>query len=182
MFRIQIEEDLHLELLHLIHSKELFALVDTNREHLRKWLPWLDDSKSENDTKSFIRRTMQQYADDLGFHVGIFYKGAMIGVSGYLPLNVKDRYGELGYWLSERFEGHGFMSKTCTKLVELGFNFLDLNKITIRCAVENQKSRSVIVRLGFKKEGVLRENEWLYNKFVDHEVYLLLKSEFIGSR
>ncbi len=178
MFKIQIEPALHLELLQLVHSEELFALVDANREYLRKWLPWLDDSKSVDDSKSFISRTMQQFADDLGFQIGIFSQDELIGVSGYLPLNKRDRSGELGYWLSENFEGRGFMTKTCTKLIELGFESLDLNKITIRCAAENLKSRGVIERLGLKKEGVLRQNEWLYDRFVDHEVYSLLKSEY----
>ena len=178
MFKIQIEPEFHLELMHLVHSEELFALVNLNREYLRKWLPWVDDSKTLDDSKCFIKRTMRQFANDLGFQVGIFFQDNLIGVSGYLPINKVDRCGEIGYWLSENFEGRGFMTKACTKLIELGFISLNLNKITVRCAVENQKSRGVIKRLGFKKEGVLRQNEWLYDRFVDHEVYSLLKSEY----
>ena len=181
MFRIQIEENLHLELLQMIHSQELFALVDQNREHLRQWLPWLDDSKSEEDTKGFIKRTMQQFADDLGCQVGIFFEGKMVGVCGFHPLDKKDRRGELGYWLSQEFEGRGFMTKTCARLIQIGFEQLDLNKISIRCATENCKSASIPERLGFVKEGTFRESEWLYDRFLDHYSYSQLRSEYLNS-
>ncbi len=59
MFTIQIEPELHFELLHLIHSKELFTVVDANREHLREWMWWVDATSSEEDIKSFIKRTMK---------------------------------------------------------------------------------------------------------------------------
>ena len=158
MFTIQIESELHLELLHLIHSKELYAVVDSNREHLRKWMWWLDATKNEEDIKTFIRGAMKQYSDDLGFQAVIFHKGNLVGVSGYSPLNKKDRIGELGYWLSAESEGLGIMTKVNVKIVSMGFELLNLNKVIIRCAVENQKSRAVAERLGFSLEGILREN------------------------
>ena len=178
MFSIQIEPDLHIELLHLLHSKDLFALVEKNREHLRKWLQWVDDTKGIKDIENFIRRTMQQYADDLGFQVGIFYNNQLAGISGFLPLNKINSIGELGYWLSRDAEGNGIMTRVNEKLIQTGFDSLGLNKIVIHCATENKKSRSVAERLGFKPDGILRQNQWLYDHFVDHVEYSLLKSDY----
>ena len=173
--RIQIEPDLHVELLHLLHSKELYLLIETNREYLREWMSWIDDSKHEEYIKNFIKTSMKQQVDNLGFQCGIFYNNQLIGISGYQPLDKKNRCGEIGYWLSERFEGRGLMTKACAKIIEFGFEILDLNKIVIQCAVGNKKSRSLAERLGFKQEEVLEKNEWLYNRYIDHVVYSQLK-------
>jgi ribosomal-protein-serine acetyltransferase len=56
-----------LELLDVRHVDELFRLTDTNRKHLRAWLPWVDSSRSAEDTKAFIRQTQKQLAGDNGF-------------------------------------------------------------------------------------------------------------------
>lgn len=178
MFEIQIEQGFSLELLHPCHAAELFALVDKNRDHLREWLPWLDYSKEENDTREFIKTTMKQYADGLGFQAAMVFKCKIVGVIGYHPLDRLNRSGGIGYWLDKQNEGNGLMTKALLKIIELGFGKLDLEKVTISCASENRKSRAVAERLGFKLDGFLRQNEWLYDHFVDSAVYSMLKSEF----
>ena len=178
MFRIQIDPDLHIELLYHTHARDLYTIVDANREHLRKWLRWVDDTKSIEDINVFIRKTMRQYTDDLGFQVGIFYNDRIVGVSGFLPLNRIDRIGELGYWLSKDVESYGIMTRVNRKIIQIGFESLGLDKIIIHCATENNRSRSVAERLGFRSDGILRQNQWLYDHFVDQAVYSLLKSEY----
>jgi ribosomal-protein-serine acetyltransferase len=66
--------------------------------------------------------------------------------------------------------------------VEAGFHELGLNRIEIRCATGNKRSRSVAERLGFKPEGILRQSEWLYDHYVDHAVYAMLHEEFMAAR
>jgi ribosomal-protein-serine acetyltransferase len=178
MFTIPIDPDFHLEILHVSHSVQLCALTEKNRNHLREWLPWLDNSKTENDTKSFIKSTMKQYSDDLGFQVALVYRQNIIGITGFHPLNTSSHFGALGYWLSKDHEGHGLMTKANIKIIELGFNKLNLNKVIIQCATENKKSRLVAERMGFKQDGILRQHEWLYDHYVDNVIYSLLKSEF----
>ena len=177
MFKIQIESELHLELLHLIHTKELYEVVNANREHLKEWMWWVNATNKEEDIKNFIKSTMRQYSDDLGFQVAIFHMGNLVGVSGYLPINKKDHIGELGYWLSADSEGLEIMTKANMKIIGMGFELLNLNKVVIRCAVENRKSRAVAERLGFSQEGILRQNEWLNDHYVDNVLYSKLKSE-----
>nr|WP_325981510.1 GNAT family protein [Staphylococcus equorum] len=67
----------------------------------------------------------------------------------------------------------------CTKfLIDYCFNEINLNRIEIQTATKNIKSQKIPRKLGFKQEGILREDEKLNGKFVDSYVFSLLKSEY----
>ena len=70
------------------------------------------------------------------------------------------------------------MTKVAKALTNYAFHHLNLNKVEIRAAVENKKSRSVPERLGFVNEGTIRQAEKLYDHYVDHIVYGVLASEW----
>ena len=42
MFKIDIDQEVHLELIHFSHAKDIFTLVEQNRELFRTWLDWVD--------------------------------------------------------------------------------------------------------------------------------------------
>ena len=67
------------------------------------------------------------------------------------------------------------MTKACQAVVNYCFNELELNRIEIRTATENVKSAAIPHRLGFEQEGHLQQAEWLYDKFVDHFVFGLIR-------
>jgi ribosomal-protein-serine acetyltransferase len=69
------------------------------------------------------------------------------------------------------------MTAACRAVVRHAFAEMHLQRVVIRCAVENRRSRAIPERLGFKLEGVEREAEWLYDHFVDLAVYSLLERE-----
>jgi ribosomal-protein-serine acetyltransferase len=58
------------------------------------------------------------------------------------------------------------------------FKVLNLNRVQINCNVENIRSRAIPERLGFKQEGVLREVEWLHDRFGDWAVYAMLRRDW----
>jgi|ERR671933_451807 ribosomal-protein-serine acetyltransferase len=178
MWTLRIRDDLALCLLEQRHAEELFALVDRNRDYLREWLPWLDDNKSIADTQKFIKSSLEQFATNGSFSAGILYEGKLAGCIGFHNINWSNRATSIGYWLSASFQGKGFMTKACRTLVEYAFNEVGLNRVEIRCATENKKSRAIPERLGFKQEGTLRQAEWLYDHFVEHVVYGILASEW----
>lgn len=62
-------------------------------------------------------------------------------------------------------------------IIDLGFKYYSLNRIEIRCAVDNHKSRAIPESLGFKQEGIFRKAEKVYGNHLDHVVYGLLKQE-----
>lgn len=162
----------------MAHSIQLFLLVDRNREHLRKWLPWVDGVTSEEDVSIFLSRTMDQSDRGLGSHYVVFYHGVMAGMAGFHPIDWPNRNAEVGYWIAKEFTGNGLAAGAAARLLHEGFNELNLNRMEIRCASGNSRSIAVAKRLGMIYEGTLREEEWLYDRYVDHDVYSILKREF----
>ena len=178
MFKYVVDNNIELTLHEVRFAEELFRLTDSCRDHLRKWLPWVDGTKSCEDTKTFIEFTMKQVASNNGFHACIWYNGEIAGVIGYHGLNWANKSTSIGYWLGEKYAGKGIMTKSCEALVNYALTDLNLNRVEIRCAEYNYKSRAIPERLGFKKEGIIREAEWLYDHYVDHVVYGMLAKEW----
>lgn len=108
----------------------------------------------------------------------IIYRGKIAGTIGFNEIYKANKIGVVGYWLGEEFQGNGIMSRAFKVLINYGFNDLQLNRIEVRVAVENKKSRALPERFGFKKEGNIRQAEWLYDHYVDHVIYGLLADEW----
>jgi ribosomal-protein-serine acetyltransferase len=177
-FYLKIDDGLELRLLEERHAEAVFAVVDRNRAYLRQWLPWLELSVSADDTRNFIRKSLNEFANGEGLVAGVWENGRVIGAIGYNFIDRSNRIAHIGYWLTSERQGKGVMTRACRAMIDYAFSELKLNRIEIRCATGNTKSCAIPQRLGFKKEGVQRQAEWLYDNFVDLEIYGMLASEW----
>jgi ribosomal-protein-serine acetyltransferase len=175
---ISIDDETELRIYEERHAQEVAELVDQNRVYLRQWLPWVDFSRTIEDSKAFIKNSLQQFAQNEGFQMGIWYRGKLAGGIGYHPIDWANRKVEIGYWLGESFQGKGLMTKACRTLVTYAFDELGLNKVEIHCATSNIRSCAIPKRLGFTQEGILREAEWLYDHFLDLFVFGMFAREW----
>lgn len=178
MFSKSLGEDIELRLLAEYHSEELFLLTIANREHLKRWLPWLDTIKTAEDTRKFIHLARENFARNGSFQAGIWWKGQLAGVIGLHLIDWLNRCSSVGYWLGENFEGNGIITRVCEHVLDYTFFELYLHRVEIRCATGNFRSQNIPARLGMTNEGVRREVEWLYDHFVDHIVYSSLAREW----
>jgi ribosomal-protein-serine acetyltransferase len=177
MFSAPVRPGLELRLLEERHSSIVFALADRERQRLRQWLPWVDATKSEDDILAFIRRSLEQFANNNGFAAGIWEHGQFVGVIGLHPIDWRNRRVEIGYWVGSEFEGRGIITDACRAIVKHLFVELELNRVEIHCASANARSIGVPRRLGFAHEGVRREMQLLHGRYVDAEVYVMLRSD-----
>lgn len=177
-FSLTVDQEIELRLFVEDDVDTLHKLVDTNREHLRRWLPWVDYEVSAKDSLNFVQRSREQYASNIGFQLGIWYRGQLGGVIGYHPIDWPNRHVEIGYWLGAEFEGHGVMTRACRALINYAFERLMLNRVAILCATGNTRSCAIPQRLGFTPEGVIREGELLNDRFVDLAIYGMLAREW----
>lgn len=178
MFVHKIDEDLSLKLIDLKDGESIFELTNQSREYLREWLPWLDITTKLEDTKEFIKLSLKGFAETKSINTVILYKGNIVGVAGFNEINWSNKTAYIGYWLDEESQGNGIITKVAKALTDYAFTELKLNKVEIRAAVGNKKSRSIPERLGFVNEGSIRQAEWLYDHYVDHVVYGMLAEEW----
>ena len=176
--RIRVDDEVELRLLREAHAEALFTLTDRNREYLRRWLPWVEGTGVVKATANFIRNGRDQLRRNDGLHTGIWYRGGLVGVAGYHYWNWTSRKTEIGYWLAAPLQGKGIVTRACAALVDYAFRNLGLNRIEIRTATGNARSRAVAERLGFTQEGILREAEWSAEGVVDQVVYGLLRRDW----
>jgi len=177
-FGLKIDDGLELRLLEERHAEAVFAVVDRNRAYLRQWLPWLDTVVSPDDIRSFIKKSLNEFASGEGLTAGVWDQGQVIGAISYNFIDRSNRIARIGYWLAAERQGKGVMTKACRAMVDHAFNELGLNRVEIRCAPGNMKSCAIPQRLGFRQEGVQREAGWLYDHFIDLVIYAMLASEW----
>jgi ribosomal-protein-serine acetyltransferase len=174
---LPVKENLELRTLEPSDAGTFFELIRKNDAHLREWLGWLDDDKSVEDTEKYIIESNKRFANKEGLDLGIFYEGKQIGGIGLFPWDTANKKTSIAYWLGEEFQGKGIMADALKTVIEYAFKEMGLNRIEVTCAVGNTKSSAIPKKLGFTFEGVARQGEWLYDHFVDLEVYSLLAKE-----
>jgi len=157
---------------------EMFALVDANRAYLRRWLPWLDRTQSAEDSRRFLEEVVQQAESNRNIHAGILVDGRIAGIVSYHRIDWQNCSTCLGYWLAEAHQGRGLVTASCRVLVDHAFAAMNLHRLVIACVPGNTRSRAVALRLGFVHEGLQRDAEWLYDHFVDHDIYVQLQPEW----
>ncbi|MEM7100966.1 MAG: GNAT family N-acetyltransferase [Pseudomonadota bacterium] len=177
MQSLDVDSDLSLYPLDNSFAHALHGLVEKNRRYLRTWLPWLDANTSITDFEAFTEHTMETNQSGKSFVQAIVTNEKLCGVCGFNFIDQTNRWGEIGYWLSESHQGRGIISRSVAAQVEFGFAQLNLHRVSICAATENRRSRAIPERLGFKREGILRQSEWLYDRYVDQAVYARLSTD-----
>jgi ribosomal-protein-serine acetyltransferase len=175
--RIRVDDEVVLSVIQERDAADIFELTNRNRQYLREWLPWVDTTQSVADTRAFLLRSLEQVRQSDGFQTRIDYRGQLAGMIGHHYHDWVNKRTEIGYWLSEPLQGRGIMTRACRTLTDFAFDSLGLNRVEIRVATDNQRSRAIPEHLGFSAEGVLREVAWLNNRFVDLVVYAKLAKE-----
>jgi ribosomal-protein-serine acetyltransferase len=178
---LTVNDEIILKILEISDSQTIFEAIDQNRDHLRKWLPFVDMTRSENETRSFVKSITEDVERrEEVFTIWYFNEfGGLIGLKDFDYLN---RKVEIGYWLIEKMTGKGIITQSIEKLITFIFENLELNRVQIKCGVGNHKSSFIPKRLNFLFEGIERQGERLNFKYIDLEVYSLLKSDWLKFR
>lgn len=163
-------------------AKDLFNAIDSQREYLSKWLPFVESTKTIEDSEEFIDSLDCPCSPNMGQVYAIRCDGELIGLVGTKNYDFMCNGIEIGYWLSEKFQGKGIASQSVTKLIDVIFKHSTppINRIVIKCAVGNIPSSNIPKRLNFTLEGVQRDGEVFPDgSYKDIEVYSLLKREYV---
>ncbi|MEA4918799.1 GNAT family N-acetyltransferase [Proteiniphilum sp.] len=175
---IKIDNEIELRQLEGTDVIDIFQAIDSQREYLGKWLPFVIFTKTVSDSEAFVNSVINAPRERFELQFTIRKQDQFIGLIGFKDTDRTNKKTEIGYWLSEKYQKRGIITKSVEKLCDFAFNKLDLNRVQIKCAVGNQRSKNVPKRLGFKFEGIERQGELLTgNIFTDLEIYSKLKSD-----
>jgi len=178
MLQLKVDSEIVLKEIELSDAEEIFKLIDSDRENLRTWLSFVDSTKEIADTKDFIHSIRFLPEDIRDLVTVIIYKNQKIGLIGFKLTDFENKKTEIGYWITKEFENKGIVTKSVVKMIDYAFNTLNLNRIQIKCGIGNEKSSKIPKKLNFKFEGIERSAELLNGKFIDAEVYSILKDEW----
>jgi ribosomal-protein-serine acetyltransferase len=180
MFTKRIGDNAEMMLFEPRHADHYYALIDANRERLRKWFTWVDGTRSRDDTLAFIVAARRRYAERGDITAGIWYDGQVAGSVGLEDIDQESGTAEIGYWLGEAYEGKGLVTNACRTLLDYAFRDLGLSRVQLRVQPTNERSKAVARRLDFQYEGTLRRAAKQYGRPIDLEVYSMLSDEWKG--
>lgn len=142
----------------LADAEALHAAVAQSREHLRPWLPFADEHQNAEESAAWISGARAQWLLREQFALSVWdaVTGHFLGGLGLHPRDWDAGSFSIGYWLRADAQGHGFMREAVRLVVEMAARELNANRLEIRCDARNRRSAAVAERLGFMREGALR--------------------------
>ncbi|SKC79277.1 GNAT family N-acetyltransferase [Maledivibacter halophilus] len=166
--------------------KEDWESVHTyaSREDVVRFMEWGPNSKEE--TKNFISRAIdfQQQNLRVNYDLAVILKetGELIGGGAINICNRKHKEGFIGYCFNPMYWRKGYGTETAEGLLNFGFNKLNLHRIYATCDINNIGSAKVLENIGMKREGHLRQNKWIRDRWRDSYLYSILEGEYKGNR
>ena len=140
----------------------------------------LETFTDEHQATDLIESYSARFERGIGLRWGICLESAedaVIGTAGYnLWLQTSYR-AILGYDLAPTHWRRGFMTEALNAVLDFGFARMQLNRVEATVFPANQASHKLMRKLGFAKEGLLREYEYVKGGFVDLVLYSLLRRD-----
>jgi len=155
----------------------LFAL-HSSAYVLRYWdaPTWSDRARADR----FIAVCRQMEEDGSGARLAVdrASDGVFIGWCGLARWNPDHRSAALGYCLDDAAWGHGYATEAAHALLQWAFDTLDLNRVQAETDTRNAASARVLEKLGFVREGTLREDCVVNGEVSNSWVYGLLRRQW----
>lgn len=155
----------------------LFAIF-SHPEVMRYWStpPWTDLSQADQ----LIHATQQGYDSGEYLQLGVERTAdhTLIGTCTLFSFVHQCRRAEMGYALGRPYWGQGYMHEALQRWVQYAFEDLGLNRLEADIDPRNLASAKALQRLGFQKEGYMRERWIVGEEISDTEFYGLLAHEW----
>lgn len=169
-------ERLHLVEIKQQHRGDLFQIF-SNPEVTRYYNVVL--LTEEEEAQKFIDYFSSRFAQRAAIRWGIAIKGND-GIIGTIGINnyTKDHRANIGYDLLPQYWNKGYMTEALGAVLHFGFRRLEINRMEAEVMQGNIASERLLRKLGFSKEGILRE--WMYwnGKHYDMSMFSLLRSDY----
>jgi len=152
-----------------------------SREFLTPWEPvWADDELTRGAFRRRIKRYQKETRLDSAYVFFVLRQSDDVLLGGCTLSNVRRGVTQcctLGYWIGAKFARQGYMTNAVKALVPFVFKTLGLHRIEAACLVDNEASKNLLARTGFRQEGLARRYLLINGQWADHLLFALLKEE-----
>ncbi len=134
------------------------------------------------DTYELINQIQTRYTQRSAIRWGITLSGEdkLIGSCGFHRFDESFHRAETGYELQRAFWGKGIMTEAMSAILSYGFTELGLHRVEAVIDIVNERSKALLLKLGFTYEGNLRERYYFQGRFEDEHFFGLLRDEWQG--
>ena len=147
-------------------------------EATRYWStpPWTEMSQAE----AHLRKAREPAVETGWLQFGVERRadGALLGTCSLFDHHADSRRAELGYFLGRPYWGQGFAHEAATAMIEHAFGPMNLNRIEADVDPRNVASVRLLERLGFVREGLMRERWIVAGEVSDSLFYGLLATDW----
>ncbi|WP_254185305.1 GNAT family N-acetyltransferase [Nocardioides panacis] len=155
----------------------LFAL-HSSASVLRYWNspPWTEPARADR----FLVACRQMAEDGSGARLALdrVSDATFLGWCSLTRWNPDYHSAAMGYCLEEAAWGHGYATEAARAVLQWAFDTLDLNRVQAEADTRNAASARVLEKLGFVREGTLREDCVVNGDVSDSWVYGLLRRQW----
>jgi [ribosomal protein S5]-alanine N-acetyltransferase len=152
-----------------------------SRAFLAPWEPvWASDELTKGAFRRRIKRYQKEARLDSAYAFFVFREEDDVLMGGCTLSNVRRGVTQccaLGYWIGERFSRQGYMFEAARALVPFIFSTLGLHRIEAACLPSNHASQNLLMKVGFRQEGVALRYLQINGEWRDHVLFALLSDE-----
>jgi RimJ/RimL family protein N-acetyltransferase len=149
-------ERLRLEPIAPGNADELWEASKTSLRELNRWMWWAAEA-SLASTRAFAEDTERLRREGMSYQFAVRDDGGVAGAMGVDIHGAERRVGEVGYWIRTDRAGRGYATEAGRAVVDFAFAEIGLYRLELRAGVENRASQRVAEKLGFTREGTLRQ-------------------------
>lgn len=157
-----------------------FLAYQTHPEVLR-YMP-VEPLTQEKAIDFLARQAVLEIGDEGGYIVFAIYHVGDAKIIGEVGINIlpkEQSKGEIGWTLHPNYQGYGYAAEAAQALLTYGFVYHKLHRITSICSTGNRASFRLMERLGMRREGHLKQSQFIENAWHDEYIYGLLGEEWL---
>ena len=176
-FGLDVNDEVRLIIPELSMATEVYDLIDSDRDHLRRYLDFVDASVDVSIQRAYFKMKMEAAAKGTDKLFLIAVKNKIVGCIDLHKIERPSNKAEIGYWIHSSYSGKNIVTQSVKTLCDYSFDVLNLNKLSLFADVENIASNKVALKAGFKLVGIKYQDNIMYDEYRDMNEYYLLTSD-----
>ena len=134
-------------------------------------------------TSHFVKNIILNSASSKNYIIEESEGNTAIGVTSLINIDTKNRNAECIIDIGEKeYWGKGYGTEALKMLLEYAFLELNLHRVSLRVFSFNESAIHIYNKIGFRKEGIMRESIYRNGKWHDIIIMGVLKREYLSQQ